>query len=81
MENKNQIPLFKVFMSKNASSEVGKVLESGYIGQGQKVEDFEKNLSKFFDNRKLLTLNSGTSGLHLAIHLLKNQILKPIGLD
>ena len=76
MNKKKQIPLFKVFMSPNASKEVGKVLNSGYIGQGQKVEDFEKKLSKFFDNKNLLTLNSGTSGLHLAIHLLKKPMIE-----
>ena len=35
------IDLFKVYMSKNASSEVEKVLNSGYIGQGPKVDEFE----------------------------------------
>ena len=67
----NKIPLFKVFMSKNAPSKVSDVLMSGYIGQGEKVEEFEKNLAHHFKNDKILTLNSGTSGLHLAIHLLK----------
>ena len=66
-----KIPLFKVYMSSKASSEVTKVLNSGYIGQGERVENFEKRLATFFNNKRLLTLNSGTSGLHLAIHLLK----------
>ena len=39
-----QIPLFKVFMSENAGPEVTKILKSGYIGQGEKVEEFESNL-------------------------------------
>jgi dTDP-4-amino-4,6-dideoxy-D-glucose/dTDP-4-amino-2,4-dideoxy-beta-L-xylose transaminase len=69
MENK--IPLFKVFMSQNSAPEVSKVLNSGYIGQGPKVEEFEKSLKKFFNNDYVTTLNSGTSGLHLALHLLK----------
>jgi dTDP-4-amino-4,6-dideoxygalactose transaminase len=29
-------------MSPNAADEVSKVLNSGYIGQGPKVEEFEK---------------------------------------
>ena len=65
------IDLFKVFMSPNAANEVTKVLNSGYIGQGPKVEEFEKNLKNHFNNDYLLTVNSGTSALHLAIHLLK----------
>ena len=38
MKNKKEIPLFRVFMSPTAAGEVGKVLNSGYIGQGPKVE-------------------------------------------
>ena len=67
----NQIDLFKVFMSPSAKEEVAKVLDSGFIGQGPKVEQFEKNLADYFHNDRILTLNSGTSGLHLALHLLK----------
>lgn len=65
------IPLFKVFMSPDAKTEVGKVLDSGYIGQGPKVEEFEKVLKEYFNNDYVTTLNSGTSALHLALHLLK----------
>ena len=65
------IQLFKVHMNPNAKLEVGKILDSGYIGQGAKVEEFEKNLRDFFNNDRVLTLNSGTSGIHMALHLLK----------
>ena len=65
------IQLFKVFMSDTAGEEVAKVLNSGYIGQGSKVEEFEKNLRDHFNHEYVLTLNSGTSALHLAIHLLR----------
>jgi len=65
------IQLFKVHMNPNAKVEVGKILDSGYIGQGPKVEEFESNLKEYFNSDKVVTLNSGTSGLHLALHLLK----------
>lgn len=68
---KENIQLFKVFMSPKASEEVSKVLNSGYIGQGPKVEELENHLKNYLNNDKVLTLNSGTSGLHLALHLLK----------
>jgi dTDP-4-amino-4,6-dideoxygalactose transaminase len=68
---KNKIDLFKVFMAPTAAEEVGKVLNSGYIGQGPKVEEFENELKDFFNHDYVSTLNSGTSGLHLALHLLK----------
>jgi dTDP-4-amino-4,6-dideoxygalactose transaminase len=66
-----KIELFKVYMNPNAKVEVGKVLDSGYIGQGTKVEEFEKMLFNYFSNDRIVTLNSGTAGLHLALHLLK----------
>jgi len=65
------IPLFKVFMSPSARDEAGKVLECGFIGQGPKVDEFESMLKNYFLKENVLTLNSGTSALHLAIHLLK----------
>jgi dTDP-4-amino-4,6-dideoxygalactose transaminase len=68
---KKNIDLFKVYMAPTASDEVAKILNSGYIGQGPKVELFENNLKEFFNTDRLITVNSGTSGLHLALHLLK----------
>jgi len=59
-------------MSPTAGPEVTKVLNSGFIGQGARVEEFEGALRSYFNNDFCLSLNSGTSGLHLAYHLLKN---------
>ena len=66
------IPLFKVFMAPPAELDapVLDVLHSGYVTQGPKVEEFEEMLRRFFGNPRVLTLNSATSGLHLALHLL-----------
>jgi len=58
-------------MNPTVKVEVGKVLDSGYIGQGPRVEKFEKDLQQYLNVDRLLALNSGTSGLHLALHLLK----------
>lgn len=68
---KNKIPLFKVFMADTAAEEVAKVLNSGYIGQGPKVDEFENQLKTYFNHDYVQTVNSGTSALHLALHLLK----------
>lgn len=65
------IPLFKVAMSERASKLVAETLASGYIGQGPRVEEFEAELFQIMGTTNLLTVNSGTSGLHLALHLLK----------
>jgi dTDP-4-amino-4,6-dideoxygalactose transaminase len=71
----NKIPLFKVFMADTAAEEVGKVLNSGYIGQGPKVDKFESNLKDYFNHDYVQTLNAGTSALHMALHLLKKPSL------
>ena len=65
------IPLFKVFMAETAAAEVAKVLNSGYIGQGEQVNRLEKIMQDFIGRDYILTLNSATSALHLAIHMLK----------
>lgn len=66
------LSLFKVFMSKDVINPLNKVLMSGYITQGKQVEEFESKLQQFFDHKYILTLNSATSGLTLALRLLKN---------
>ena len=73
MKSKDIIPLFKVFMSPTVKSKVGEVLDSGYIGQGPKVEEFESDLSKYFGTDNIVTTNSCTSALHLSLHLLKKS--------
>jgi len=71
MKTNKQIDLFKVHMAPTAAEEVAKVLNSGYIGQGPKVDEFENQLKDFFNHDFIQTVNSGTSALHMAIHLLK----------
>ena len=46
--DKPNIPLFKVFMSEDAPIEVGKVLMSGFVGEGPQVKKFEKKLKNYF---------------------------------
>jgi len=67
------IPLFKVYMSQKVAEEVPNTLLSGFITQGPKVEEFEKQLSERLDNPYVLTLNSATSGLTLALRLLQRH--------
>ena len=70
--NRN-IPLFKVFMSDESKQNALKVLSSGFIGQGTKVDEFESELKNIFGNEYIVTTNSATSAEHLALHLLKNE--------
>ena len=64
------IPLFKVFMAPDVLKPLGEVLYSGYITQGKQVEKFEDQLRERLQHPYVLTLNSGTSGLTLALRML-----------
>jgi len=69
----SQIPLFKVFMHDDIVQPTIDTLTSGFVTQGPRVEEFEQKLSEFIGNENILTLNSATAGLTLALRLLKNQ--------
>lgn len=77
----NNIPLFKVWMSKDVIPAVTEVLQSGFIGQGPVVEQFESTLKKYFNHDFISTVNSATSAEHLALHLLKKPYKKWPGLN
>lgn len=62
------IPLFRVFMAASARSAVADVLGSGHVAQGPVVDTFEERLFETFGSR-VVTLNSCTSALDLALHL------------
>ena len=68
------IPLFKVFMSPSVVQPLNETILSGFITQGPKVEQFEKELQELFNYPYILTLNSATSGLTLAIRLIKDRL-------
>ena len=61
-----------VFCSAVLLKPVNKVLLSGQLTQGPKVEEFEAALQAFIGNSYILTLNSATAGLTLALRLLKD---------
>lgn len=71
MTQASRINLFKVAMSDHATAEVSKVLYSGFIGQGPKVEDFEDLLwEELGTETRPVTVNSCTSAIDLALELI-----------
>jgi dTDP-4-amino-4,6-dideoxygalactose transaminase len=61
------IVLFHPHVPESAASAVEEVLKTRWIGQGPKVQLFEKLFSdKFCDNNTALAVGSGTDALHLA---------------
>ncbi len=63
------IETFKVHMPPSVKDELLKTLFSGYIGQGKKVDEFENNFSEKFNVKNVVSLNTGTSALRLALVL------------
>lgn len=60
---------FKVFIPETVKTPIIETLYSGFVGQGKKVDLFESELSSKFELKNVVTLNSGTSALRLALAL------------
>ncbi|GIH94878.1 DegT/DnrJ/EryC1/StrS family aminotransferase [Planobispora siamensis] len=63
------IPLFKVEVPADAADRVTSVLDSGMLGHGPLVEEFERELGERLGNPRVAALNNATSGLQLALRL------------
>ncbi len=67
MDTHEGIVLFHPNIPKNAAEEINKVLNSRWIGQGPKVEEFEQKFGyKFTFPCTCVAVGSGTDALHLA---------------
>jgi len=73
---KRNIPLFKVYMSKSAPDACADVLRSGWIGQHDKVVEFEKQLAELLGVDMVVATNSATSAEHLALHMFNQDFYK-----
>lgn len=65
----DEIKLFAVHMPTAVDKPLLEIIHSGYIGQGKKVDEYEEALAEYLENENILTLNSGTSAIELALHL------------
>ncbi|WKV13137.1 DegT/DnrJ/EryC1/StrS family aminotransferase [Marivirga harenae] len=65
------IPLVKTFLPEPQvlMPQIEEVLYSGYIAQGEVVDKFENTFQKLFQVNNCLSVNSGTSALHIALIL------------
>lgn len=64
------IPLFRVAMAADAANGVAEVIRSGRLEHGPVVDAFEAAVARRIGNPRVAALNSGTSGLHLAVDLM-----------
>jgi perosamine synthetase len=67
--SKRKVALFRPYMNEYAIELVSEVLRSGWIGQGPKVDQFEKEIKERLGIRYPVTVNSGTTALCFALHL------------
>ena len=67
MDLEQGIPLFYPFVSPDAKNSINSSLDTRWIGQGPKVDYFEKAFKdKLTNNKELIATGSGTDALHLA---------------
>jgi dTDP-4-amino-4,6-dideoxygalactose transaminase len=64
------LPLSRPTIDKEMINEVVDSLESGWLTTGPKVEMFEKAFSDYVGHRNVVSVNTGTAALHIAIQLL-----------
>jgi dTDP-4-amino-4,6-dideoxygalactose transaminase len=66
------IPLVKTNMPREdiLIPRLKEVLYSGYVAQGDSVDEFEQSFEHYIGKGKALTVNSGTAALHIALDLI-----------
>lgn len=63
------IPLFKVFMAESAHAALKPVLESGQLGTGQRVAEFESRFAAWLGVPDAVALSDASGALTLALYL------------
>src|SRR3990172_12778304 len=74
------IPLFRPSCSEKEIQYVTETLRSGWWGQGDKVNIFEKMFAEFVGTRYAVAVNSATAALHLSLKvhdIYENEIIVP----
>jgi len=61
------IPAARPIIGEEERAAVDRVLQSGMMAQGPEVAAFENEFSSIVANRPCIAVNSGTSGLHMAL--------------
>lgn len=65
------IPIVKPYLppAEDLMPRLQEIIYSGYIAEGESVKEFEKSFGNYLENPYVLSLNSGTAALHLALML------------
>ena len=65
-----KVQLFRPSISEAAIQQVGDVLRSGWLGLGPRTREFEQKFAAYVGVPHCVGLNSCTSAIHLALHVL-----------
>lgn len=65
--SKNHIPLYDISISKKSKDEVLSTLQSGWLSAGEKTSKFEKLMSRLWNVKYSVAVNSASTGLVLAL--------------
>ena len=63
----DKIPLTRPYFGQEEIDEIKKVLDSGWVAQGPKVQEFEKNVAEHLGTRHAVAVTNCTAALHLAL--------------
>ncbi|MFH1360508.1 MAG: DegT/DnrJ/EryC1/StrS family aminotransferase [Candidatus Omnitrophota bacterium] len=63
----NMIPIAKPYLTKKEVEAARKVILSGWVAQGPKVQEFEKALAKYVGAKYACAVSNCTTALHLAL--------------
>lgn len=61
------IPFGKPVFTQEELDEVAKIMVSGWVGTGPRVQEFEKQFAAYLGSRRALGVASGTAALHVAL--------------
>jgi len=67
LSSKITIPVQRPSIGREELAAVGKVFESGWLGMGSVVKEFEDAIANFLGVRHVVATNTGTTALHLAL--------------
>jgi dTDP-4-amino-4,6-dideoxygalactose transaminase len=65
---KKRIPLTKLWLDKDELNEIKKVLNSGFITEGNYTKKFENLIAKYTNSKFAVATTSGTTALHTAFY-------------
>lgn len=71
MPDRNFIDVFRPVISQDAIAQAVSTLQSGWVGVGPQIVEFERQFSRFTGAPECVAVNSGTSAIHLALEVLE----------